>query len=90
MLSLLSDLSDHIADDLHHDGTGALRQSLGKLLLVVRIVLEDVQLEPGAAMRFGRLQALFYHKYTDKNRFLDKVAAAEGIDACRDKSSDIK
>ena len=59
-------------------------------LSIMPVYLEDVQLEPGAAMRFGRLQALFYHKYTDKNRFLDKVAAAEGIDACRDKSSDIK
>lgn len=59
-------------------------------LSIMPVYLEDVQLEPGAAMRFGRLQALFYHKYTEKNRFLDKVAAAEGIDACRDKSSDIK
>ena len=53
-------------------------------LHILPIYLEDVKLEPGIAMRFGRLQALFYHKYKDKNTFLEKIDTAKDIENCRD------
>ena len=53
-------------------------------LNILPVYLEDVELDQGIAMRFGRLQALFYHKYADKNIFLEKVDTARDISLCRD------
>lgn len=55
-------------------------------LNILPVYLEDVKLDPGIAMRFGRKQALFYHKYTDKNQFLKKLDSAKDIGTCLDDS----
>ena len=51
---------------------------------ILPVYLEDMELDPAYAMRFGRKQALFFYKYTDKRQFLDKVDTAQDIDLCRD------
>ncbi len=53
-------------------------------LHILPVYLEDLELEPGIAMRFGRLQALFYHKYKDKSVFLEKIDTAQDIKTCHD------
>ena len=51
---------------------------------ILPVYLEEIELDPVYAMRFGRKQALFYYKYPDKNEFLDKVDSAQDIGLCRD------
>ena len=50
---------------------------------ILPVYLEEVELDPGIAMRFGRRQALFFHKYNDVNQFLIKLDTAKDIAACR-------
>ena len=51
---------------------------------ILPVYLEDVELDAGIAMRFGRKQALFYHKYNNDNLFMAKFDTAQDIEACRD------
>ena len=55
---------------------------------ILPVYLEDVELDPGIRMRFGRKQALFYHKYADKSQFLKKIDTAQNIEICRFKSAE--
>ncbi len=52
-------------------------------LNILPVYLEEVELDPGIAMRFGRRQALFFHKYNDVNQFLIKLDTAKDIAVCR-------
>ena len=57
------------------------------MLDILPIFLEDVVLPPRVEMRFGRRQALFFHKYRNKEDFYCKVDAAQGIGSCREEPS---
>ena len=53
------------------------------------IYLEDVELTDGLNMRQGRLQAIHMYKYKDHpERFYEKVYAAQGIDACKERKNE--
>ena len=52
-------------------------------LEILPVYIEDAVLPAPIEMRFGRRQALFWHKYTNKEDFFRKIDEANGIDNCR-------
>ena len=54
-----------------------------KMLPLLLIYLEDVELPAGMEMRLGRMLAIHRHKYSRAETFYAKVRSADGISVCR-------
>lgn len=68
--------SQNCSDELH------FARELG--IAIMPIYLEEVELDAGTEMRFGRLQSLFWYSFRRNEDFISKVDEADGIDKCRD------
>lgn len=68
--------SQNCNDELH------FARELG--IPIMPVYLEEVELDAGTEMRFGRLQSLFWCSFKRGEAFISKVDEASGIGKCRD------